>query len=78
MTLSPVYFDAGALYLKKKSCSDVTQCNGGSEETYLSSITVKTTPECCMTDLCNSAVTTSASFATAIAVLVSLWATRLF
>ncbi|CAI9597996.1 unnamed protein product [Staurois parvus] len=67
----------GDLYLKKKSCSALTQCVGESEETYMNTIKVKTTSECCITDLCNSAVTTSASFATAIAVLMSMWVARL-
>ncbi|XP_077316358.1 lymphocyte antigen 6B-like [Lithobates pipiens] len=68
----------GALYLKKKTCSSLTQCTGESEETYMNSVKVKTKAECCITDLCNSAATTSASFATVIAVLVTSWATRLF
>lgn len=77
LCLSPVYFDAGSAYLKKKTCSSLTQCTEESEETYLDTIKVKTKAECCITDLCNSAATTSASFATVIAVLVSLWVTRL-
>nr|DBA20544.1 TPA: hypothetical protein GDO54_017309 [Pyxicephalus adspersus] len=66
----------GSLYLKKKSCAAPTQCLQESEETY-TGIKVKTTPECCATDLCNSAVTTSASLASFIAILVSLWVARL-
>ncbi|KAM5146954.1 prostate stem cell antigen-like [Mantella aurantiaca] len=66
----------GDLYLKKKSCSAPTQCEGETEDSYLG-VKVKTKPDCCFTDLCNSAVTTSASFATAIAVLVSLWVAKL-
>ncbi|KAM3911789.1 prostate stem cell antigen-like [Leptodactylus fuscus] len=64
--------NTGKLYLKKKSCSLLTNCDQDSEITYIG-IKVTTTPSCCFTDLCNSAGVPSVSILTAIAIVISLW-----
>ncbi|CAH2314367.1 Hypothetical predicted protein [Pelobates cultripes] len=68
---------AAGVSLKKKGCVSPTQCFTESSETYLG-LTVKTTPSCCITNLCNSAITPRLSAVTGIAVLVSLWLVKLF
>ncbi|XP_068105508.1 lymphocyte antigen 6 complex locus protein G6d-like [Hyperolius riggenbachi] len=64
------------LYLQRKFCASSTECVEEAEDNILG-VDMKTTIECCSEHLCNSAVKTSVSVATGIAVLVSLWAAKL-
>uniref|UniRef100_A0A8C5QXN3 UPAR/Ly6 domain-containing protein n=1 Tax=Leptobrachium leishanense TaxID=445787 RepID=A0A8C5QXN3_9ANUR len=61
----------------KKGCINPTQCLSESSETYMG-ITKKTTPSCCITNLCNSAAMPRVSAITGIALLVTLWLSKLF
>ncbi|XP_063287499.1 sperm acrosome membrane-associated protein 4-like [Pelobates fuscus] len=63
--------------MKKKGCVNPLQCFAEASFTYLGA-TVTSTPSCCITNLCNSAVTPRLSAVTGIAVLVSLWLAKLF
>ncbi|XP_063289320.1 sperm acrosome membrane-associated protein 4 [Pelobates fuscus] len=63
--------------LRKRGCATPTQCITESSETY-TGVTVKTTPSCCISELCNSAITPRLSAVTGIAVLVALWFAKLF
>uniref|UniRef100_A0A8C5QXT3 UPAR/Ly6 domain-containing protein n=1 Tax=Leptobrachium leishanense TaxID=445787 RepID=A0A8C5QXT3_9ANUR len=64
------------LPLEKKGCINPAQCSLESNETYLG-MTVKSTPSCCITDLCNSAAMPRVSAITGIALLVTLWLSKL-
>uniref|UniRef100_A0A8C5QZ58 UPAR/Ly6 domain-containing protein n=1 Tax=Leptobrachium leishanense TaxID=445787 RepID=A0A8C5QZ58_9ANUR len=66
----------GVISVSKKGCINPTQCWLETSETYLG-ITAKTTPSCCITDLCNSAAMPRVSAITGIALLVTLWLSKL-
>ncbi|XP_053545137.1 sperm acrosome membrane-associated protein 4 [Bombina bombina] len=65
------------LKMKKKGCIDLLSCNSDSSVTHLG-ISVKTRTSCCMTNLCNSAVTPRVSVVTGIAAVVALCFAKLF
>ncbi|KAM5146439.1 uncharacterized protein ACMZJ9_013649 [Mantella aurantiaca] len=69
--------NAGFLNLKKKGCTSLTDCLGESSVTYLG-YTVTTTRSCCITNLCNSAVSPKVSIVTGVAAMVAFLFTKLF
>nr|DBA20543.1 TPA: hypothetical protein GDO54_017308 [Pyxicephalus adspersus] len=69
--------NTGFLNLKKKGCTSLTDCLSESSVTYLG-YTVTTTRSCCITNLCNSAVTPKVSVVTGVAAIVAFLLTKLF
>ncbi|XP_063791812.1 sperm acrosome membrane-associated protein 4 [Pseudophryne corroboree] len=61
----------GNLNLRKKGCLGPTECLTESSVTYMG-VTVTTTRSCCVTNLCNSAVTPKVSFITGIAAMLAV------
>ncbi|KAM9326392.1 uncharacterized protein PAF06_002590 [Gastrophryne carolinensis] len=68
---------AGYLNLKKRSCISPLQCVSESTVTYLG-VDVKTTNNCCITNLCNSSAAPKVSVITGIAAVLALLFTKFF
>ncbi|KAE8585373.1 hypothetical protein XENTR_v10021295 [Xenopus tropicalis] len=63
--------------LRRKDCLSILACGSEASDTYLG-VTVKATRTCCYSNLCNSAIKTSMSAVTSVALLVALCFTKLF
>ncbi|XP_053329017.1 lymphocyte antigen 6 complex locus protein G6d-like [Spea bombifrons] len=68
---------AGFINFKRKGCMNPLSCLTDSSVTFAGA-TLTTSPSCCFSNLCNSAVASSASVISVIAATTVLWVARLF